>query len=361
MKRNGIKITGVAVGVVALSMTGILFHLSDDAETVRPEAAGREQQADDGEHNTAPGAATRTAASGDIPTPAGDRPQHPPIDWAEFEAWAAEDLRAEFSQTILNRGTQASLMELRQFLKERYPQDWEAKLRDLLYKAFPGVADQVLDTISKLDAYNEWLETNKADLATMRGEEIKDALWQRRRELFAEDAAEVWASDFGTEYVRDILEILEESHHVPIEHKLEVLKSAIDESELGVVSALAPDITNIMLGRFLDMESVQDELRQMGPRERAESLRSIRRSMGIDERNIERMEELDAEREERWQDGLRYMEERDELTEYYEGARLQEELRLLRERHFAKEARIIEAEEASGFFRYDRRRVYGRN
>jgi len=360
MKRKAIEITSAAFGLVALSMTGILFYLSDDTRAPRPKPAEGGQQADAGEV-PALHTASGTAESGDISAPASDRPQGSPADWAEFEAWAAEDLRAEFSQTLLNRGTQASLMELRRFLKERYPQDWETKLHDLLHKAFPDLADQVLDTFSRMDAYDEWLETNKADLATMQGGELKEALRQRRRELFGEDATEVWESQFGTEYVRDMMDILEESEEMPIEHKLEVFKGAIDESDMGEVRALIPDSRPVMLGPFLEMESVQDELRKMRPDERAEALRHIRRSMGMNERDMERMEKLDAENEQRWQKGLRYMAERDELTEDYEEARLEEELRLLRERYFGNQAGVIQAEEASGFFRYKRKRIYGRN
>ena len=360
MKCRGIAITGAAVGVVASAMAGILFHLSDDTRTPRLEPEGGGQQADAGD-DIAPNTASGTAESAGIQAPAGERLRDPPADWDEFEAWAAEDLRAEFSQTILNKGTQASLMELRRFLKERYPQDWETKLRDLLHKAFPDLADQVFDTFSKMDAYKEWLETNKADLATMQGEEITDVLRQRRRELFGEDATEIWKSQFGAEYVRDIVDILEESDEIPIEDKLEVFKGAIDESELDAIRALIPDGRQVMLGPFLDMESVQDELRRMSPDERAESLRRIRRSMGMNERDMERMEKLDAENEQRWHKGLQYMAEREELTGDYEGARLEEELRFLRERYFGNQARVIQAEEASGFFRYDRRRVYGRN
>jgi hypothetical protein len=195
----------------------------------------------------------------------------------------------------------------------------------------------------------------------MHGEDIKEVLRQRRRDLFGEDATEVWASQFGTEYVRDMIDILEESDEIPIEDKLEVFKSAIDDTELGAVRGLVADSRQIMLGPFLEMQSVQSELGQMSPRERAESLQYLRRSMGVDEQEIERMEKLDAKRDQEWRRGLQYMAERDEITEAYEGAQLEQELRFLRERYFEDRAKMMEAEEASGFFRYDRRRVYGRN
>ena len=49
------------------------------------------------------------------------------------------------------------------------------------------------------------------------------------------------------------------------------------------------------------------------------------------------------------------------LSQALDGDRLDEELKYLRERHFAHEAATIEAEEARGFRRFERPRVYGRN
>jgi hypothetical protein len=83
--------------------------------------------------------------------------------------------------------------------------------------------------------------------------------------------------------------------------------------------------------------------------------------MGFDEAEIERMAELDARRDERWTVGLAYMDERRRLESTFEGEALEEELHRLRERTFGHAAKTIEREEASGFDRFERPRVYGRN
>ena len=70
---------------------------------------------------------------------------------------------------------------------------------------------------------------------------------------------------------------------------------------------------------------------------------------------------IDAYREDRWLNGLAYMEDRARIVETFEGETRDEELRVLRERYFAQEAPTIEAEERDGFFRFRRARVYGRN
>lgn len=373
MKRQVMKIMGTTVAVAVVLLAGVRLYLSicEEAVEARP-PAGEQQLAERGE-DAVPGTEEGTEAGEDVRAPAGDPPQSSTgdlsqpgnwleaRDWEEFADGAARDLRTQFGRTIADKGTQVSLMELREFLRQKYPEDWETKLDDLLHRAFPDLADQVLDSFAKMDLYDEWFEENKPDLAAMKGEEIEDALWQRRREIFGEDATEIWTPRSATERIRDTLDILEEAYDVPLDDELELFASAVDRLYQDEAGALVRDNTHSMVSAFLNLDSVQDELLDMSPEERAESLRRIRSSLGIDEQQIAAMEVLDAERERRWQRGLRYMAERADLTQDYEGARLEEELRLLRERAFEEEAATIAAEEASGFFRYDRRRVYGRN
>ena len=97
------------------------------------------------------------------------------------------------------------------------------------------------------------------------------------------------------------------------------------------------------------------------PGARRDELHRIRRAMGYTEEEIARMEERDAQREARWQTGLAYMEERARIARTFEGRGLDEELRHLRERTFAHEAKTIELEEEQGFYRFERPRIYGRN
>jgi len=373
MKRREMQVTAAAVGVAVLMAAGAILIVTTGGPTPELERKTDGRRIVDGEdiviRDTLPegAGAAGGSASGDS---AREHPPGDPMelgdwlaarDWAEFEQWAAKDLRERLGQGILDKGNQASLMELRELLKEHYPEDWEAKLDGLLRKAFPDLADQVLQTFHRMDAYNEWFEHNKRDLATMAGDEIQEALRQRREEIFGDDAAEIWASESGEQRIRDTLDILEDASHVPLEDRIELFRGAVEEAYGDRGPAPVSDKRQVMAVAFLSMESVQDELKQMGPDERAESLRQIRRTMGVDEARIEEMERLDAEREERWQSGLRYMVERDELARSYEGVQLDEELRFLRERCFGDQAKTIEAEEASGFFRYTRRRVYGRN
>jgi ribosomal protein L29 len=362
MTRSEMKWAATAVaGVVLLTLA--VLHLSGGGGTVERPSVDRKDDLV---------SADRTVAHEQAPEPARGGPKAPSADpekipdrlppgWKPFEAWAAGDLQAQFGSSIKSRATQASLRELRRFLKEAYPEDWEAKLDALLHKAFPEYADQVLDTFSKMDAYDAWFEANKQHLATMRSEEIREALRQRRDELFGEDAAEIWPSESGKGYAQDLLKILGAAEDIPLEDKLTLFEGAVEELPMDEARGPISDQEQAMASAFLSMESVQNDLRDLSPEERAASLRHIRESLGMDDKTIEDLEALDAEREERWQRGLRYMAERAELTAAYEGPALERELRRLRERYFDGQAGIIGAEEARGFFRYKRRRIYGRN
>ena len=376
MKRKTAMVAGAAVAVALLSLAGVLLHLSVGRETAVSETQEREPKIAEREHAARPGAEGRAVGEEhrEIRGAPGGEPRVPPgdpaefrdwmksQDWAEFAAWAADSLRTQFGRTISETASQLSLLELRRFLKENFPEDWDTKLDDLLRRAFPDDADQILATFRKMDRYDEWLEDRKFDLAAMRNEEIRDALWEKREEIFGEEAAqEIWAPDSESRQLRDLMEILDEADDIPLDDRIELFRSGVAEFDPGGADPLLQDRNHVMTSAFLNMESVQDELRQMGPEERAETLRHIRRSMGIGEEAIEELEKVDEERERRWQNGLRYMDERDDLARDYEGAALDEELRFLRERYFGDEAKTIEAEEASGFFRYRRERIYGRN
>lgn len=113
---------------------------------------------------------------------------------------------------------------------------------------------------------------------------------------------------------------------------------------------------------FLRLEPVQARLAAMPAEERRAALADIRRRMGYSEEEIARKAADDAHRDARWENGHAYMKARAELlSRHAQGEALEAELRALREQHFGHEAPTIAREEDAGFFRFQRRRVYGRN
>lgn len=113
---------------------------------------------------------------------------------------------------------------------------------------------------------------------------------------------------------------------------------------------------------FLRLEPVQAHLAAMPVEERRAALADIRRRMGYSEEMIAREAANDMQRDARWENGYAYMQARAELfSRNAQGEALEAELHALREQYFGREASTIAREEDAGFFRFQRRRVYGRN
>jgi hypothetical protein len=112
---------------------------------------------------------------------------------------------------------------------------------------------------------------------------------------------------------------------------------------------------------YFRLESVQQDLENMPPLDRQQALAKSRRQLGYTESSISELAKQDEAKELRWKNGYEYMAHRDQLATSYEGADLQQRLRGLRTEYFNHEAATIEAEEKSGFMRYERPRVYGSN
>jgi hypothetical protein len=109
------------------------------------------------------------------------------------------------------------------------------------------------------------------------------------------------------------------------------------------------------------LSSIQRELTDLSPAERTKSLRTIRQEMGLDEEALKRWDTLDRTRDGRWDAGARYMTERAALAKELSGEELETRLQEVRARYFGTEAEVIGQEEASGFFRFESPRVWGRN
>jgi hypothetical protein len=121
------------------------------------------------------------------------------------------------------------------------------------------------------------------------------------------------------------------------------------------------DSPSLLTEVFLRMPGVQKELAALGPSARSRELAHIRRELGYDDAGIARMEEIDARREARWENGLAYMQERARVVATFEGGAREDELDALRSEYFGEQAPTIAREERDEFFRFERPRVYGRN
>jgi len=276
------------------------------------------------------------------------------------------DLKKHYSKTIQDKSTQASFLNLRNFVINIDPKNGRNIFYSIISQAFPDYAQEIMKTLDKLDQYNKWLKENENKLDGMKDSEREAALLAKRTELFGDDAEKIWtgdmlASDARRAKFREQLDVLNTSSDTTIDEKLEMFQGVLEETYKNSPEAFLSDQSVMMSKVFFSIDSVQDELKKMRPEQRQQEINNIRRKMGIPEDQIEELTKRDAYNEKRWQIGLKYMEERDRIEKEYEGPEQEKQLGLLREYYFGDEAKTIELEEKDKFFRYKRSHIYGRN
>ncbi|HPC47388.1 MAG TPA: hypothetical protein PLW83_05040 [Deltaproteobacteria bacterium] len=292
-------------------------------------------------------------------------PGSPSATASPFGKEYVKELRKYYGASIGKRSTQAALIGLRDYFASMGAQGAET-FAGLVRQAFPEEAGRIMETIAKLDLYERWLRDNRKILLAMSPEERLDKLWRKRTELFGDEAREIWtgemlATEARMSKVRETLETLNEADGSTMEEKLEVFTGVLEQTYGGTPESFVLEQKDILSKVFFSIDSVQEDLKRLDPVSRQERINAIRRKMGFTEEQVASMARRDADRELRWQTGLRYMEDRDELTRTFQGEELERKLRELRERYFDDEALTIELEEKDGFFRFKRPRIYGRN
>jgi len=282
-----------------------------------------------------------------------------PSDLAELVAY----LRARFGEHLANRYVQIQMLEkLMRHFQAKNPAGWQAELLAALRAAFPErYAELAANLQHRLD-YEAWLRRDHDRLRGLGERERREAMWEARKRLFGEDAAaEIWASERKNQALADALAEIDARRDASIGDRLAQYKDSLLETRQEGAEPYVESHRQELLDRFLGLASVQRELSAMAPADRAAALRDVRRGLGLDDAALGRWDALDQERDQRWEAGRRYMAERAELARQYTGEALEARLAELRARYFGAEAATIADEEASGFFRFDRPRVYGRN
>lgn len=274
---------------------------------------------------------------------------------------AVHYLREQFGDTISNKRTQIKALEkLIAYLMEAYPDDWQERLQGFLAQAFPELAAQLYAQYQNMTAYNDWLAANRADLATMTPAERRDAMREARFRFFGADAEQIWEEAIRHERIYDAMDQINQSADVPVDEKLSRYVDSIEEAYGEKAPGFIEKRQTELMNGFLTLPSVQDDLHAMSPEARARQLDQVRETMGLDEEARTRWRDLDQQRDQAWETGERYMEQRNDILENWQGDEQARRLDALRSQTFGAEADIIGQEEASGFFRFDHRRVYGK-
>ena len=283
--------------------------------------------------------------------------------------WLIKDMVAQLREKhihdISDYRVQLSFRDLRGFILERFPEYGLDIFKKIIELAFPDLAKGIITLIELMDKYDSWLIDNLVNLNEMEVVFRKTAIWNKRRELFGHKADEIWEHEINEENakqvaVQDTIKILHKANEIDINERLFVLKSTIDE--LYSNEHASPLLNNgLIAGVFFHLDSVQHDLHNMSIEERALSIENIRRQLGYSEEAIIKLAKEDVLKEERWQNGYKYMAEKREVEKDFSGDNLEKNLSALRYKYFGKSAETIHKEEVSGFYRFERPRLYGRN
>jgi hypothetical protein len=254
-----------------------------------------------------------------------------------------------------------TIESLKRYLMEKYPNDWMARLKAMLKIFFPADYDKLLASLDAMESYNDWMAQLKYATTFSSKEEKLRAIWDKRLQLFGEDAKMIWQAQLKQEKVELVLEQLDKSN-LPLKNKIDnYTKTLVDVYGKEAIDPEKSHPVQQMEG-LLTLSSVQDQLHSLPPEQRKQELHHLRKAMGLDDAAIKRWDELDAERAQRAEAGGSYMQERAELLKQYEGETLKVYIQALQLRKFgAEEAQYIRNEEDGGFYRFQERQQIGVN
>ncbi|MBP1710700.1 MAG: hypothetical protein H6Q49_902 [Deltaproteobacteria bacterium] len=339
-----IIITGAALVIFALAAAIFVFYPKEN------DPAGSSIQ-------SGPSMVRDSAVS----SPSGAIPDNDP-----FSDRIVSELKKYYGSTIGKKSTQAEIISIRDFVMGLRPEKGKDYFYNILKRAFPQYADEIMKTMEKLDLYNRWLSDNRDQLMKMTASERLAAMWKKRKELFGEDAEKIWSGELlATEErkakMQDTLAELNKSRDMSLGAKLGEYKRVLKETYSGTAEEFILNQGGLLSKVFFSLDSVQEELNNLSPAQRQQEINRLRAEMGMTERQVESMARRDADNASRWDTGLQYMEKREAVLKQYEGQEQENKLNDLRKEHFGDEANTIALEEKDGFYRFKRPHIWGRN
>ncbi|UZE96879.1 hypothetical protein [Alkalimarinus alittae] len=282
-----------------------------------------------------------------------------------FNAKLAKELIAKYGDKIDHLAVQANLFKVRDYVINKHPEDGHIRFNEIIHLAFPDQAQSIINIIELMSQYTQWLAENYRQLNDMPPLERDGQLWKKRRDIFGDAADVIWAEEREL-LVQKQRKVQQEIHRLGLandlstDEKLYQLTTTLSDTygDTAQSMVIAP---NLIAKVFFGFDSVQQTLESLSPQERQDEINRVRQKLGYSEEQIAQAQKKDEYRNQRWEKGLLYMAERQALVDQFEGKALDSALANLRETHFKKEAYTIEKEEVSGFYRYARPRIYGRN
>lgn len=277
-----------------------------------------------------------------------------------------QNIRQQYADSIHNVAVQVQLKEFLDELLKIYPQQGRALFENVIQGAFPDIAKAIVKAVDTMVLYDDWLLDNILDLNDMTPLKYNGALWEKRRELFGNNANKIWSSEITAQEERvEVLQrtvaLLDQAHDTTMYERIYILQSSYEEQYSDTIENAVFDSKGVLAQTLFGFDSVQKELSGMSNDARQTEIDTIRRTIGFDEHQILYLAEQDQMKDLRWQNGASYMDARQILRDELSDKELEMALEHLREKHFKHEAPTIAREEANDFFRYTRPRIYGRN
>ncbi|MBK8971600.1 MAG: hypothetical protein IPM37_09620 [Hahellaceae bacterium] len=271
-------------------------------------------------------------------------------------------LRDKYLTTITHAKIQVHVLEkMMDLLKSVYGADWPSHMEELIRLTFPEWAEALLLRFQNLQAYYEWSKDARFDLAAMSDQDRRQTMWERRKALFGDDALIIWQGQLRTEQMQDVVKSLNEATSMPLAEKMDTYFSQLQSIYQDEAPAAISRHRQEVMDHFLTVDAVQQNLHGLSADARHQHLRQLREKVGLDNDALNRWDQLDAERDQRWLKGKDYMQKRNKLAQTLVGAALDDKLQSLQNSEFGEEADIIRNEEASGYFRYEGEQQYGIN
>jgi hypothetical protein len=222
--------------------------------------------------------------------------------------WVIEKQKERYAGKLGNKAVQVRILGgLIRYMKKSHPDDWKERIKIIIEKDFPDQAPGMIDKLNKLEAYQRFLDEKKADLDRMSHDRRKDAIQEKRKEIFGSEYYEIWKGAIAREEVSSMLNRLNYNKDLSLNEKLAEYKSFTREFYPNQPDAsLAETDDDVMVRnyklvkQFIAMPSVQAGLKSMTADERADFLRNVRQTMGLSGETIEKMAELDKTTDELW-------------------------------------------------------------
>lgn len=279
----------------------------------------------------------------------------------------ATDLAARYGANIDDPAIQVQLLDERNALIARHPSG--ARLFDVaLDIAFPGHASVIRERVAAMAQYRLWEDEMLLSLNNMELMEREGMLWEKRQALFGDAAQKIWKKEIealqrSQRLVQGELQRLNKATSQSLDETLYQLQATMDanHSPLGLDALGQPALRSTLAGSFFGLASVQEQLAAMPDEQRQQEIDRARQQLGYSAGEVAAMAQRDRQRNQRWETGTAYMNKRERLASQYSGAELEQRLGEARAEHFGRDALTIAREEAEGFYRYSRPRVYGRN